>query len=139
LRSPHGLAPALLGKDASGSLREALAGAAGLATRLADTSGTLVQNAGLEPAVTTATRSIARVDTTVVELRGHASRLVPRVQLAVDQVTSTMEGVQATVQSLKTAGEDISDLKNTVTSKKVVWTAIGLSLISVLANLKYLF
>jgi hypothetical protein len=146
LRSPDGLAPAVLGTGSSEFLRQTLANTAGLTGRLADPSGTLVQNVGLEPAVSNATRTIARADTTMDQVRAQVLRLTPRVELAADQVTNSMESVQGTLQSVKTAAQDITGLANGLTSptaRKVGLGSVGVialaSLVSLLAHLKYIF
>ncbi len=137
LRSPDGLAPMLLGEGASESLREALQGAASLTTRLADPTGTLVQNVGLEPALSRATGSIARADTTVGLIRQQVLRLGPRAELAIDQATRSMEGAEGTVQSLKTVAEDVTDLKKKLTGP-IGYGALGAVIVGIIANMKWI-
>jgi hypothetical protein len=141
LHSPDGLSPVILGTESSEFLRQTLANTAGLTGRLADPSGTLLQNVGLEPAVSNASRTIAHADTTIDLVRAQVLRLTPRMELAADQVTNSLEGVQGTLQSVKTATEDISQLKNGVTSApgKVTLGLIVLgSLASLVAHIKYI-
>jgi hypothetical protein len=139
LRSPDGLSPVVLGAESSEFLRQTLANTAGLTGRLADPSGSLLQNVGLEPAVSNASRTIAHADTTIDLVRAQILRLSPRVELAADQVTNSLEGVQGTLQSVKTATEDISQLKNGVTSPLGLGTLGLIVLSSLFAHLKYIF
>lgn len=139
LRSPGGLAPLVLGKGSNESLRRTLSHTAALSGRLADTSGTLIRNVGLEPVVSNATRTIAHADTTMDVVRAQLLRLTPRAELAVDQVTTSMQSLQGTLQSVNGAAQDVSAIKGKVTSP---WTfgIIGLGFVGALAaHLKFIF
>jgi hypothetical protein len=146
LRSPDGLGPVILGAGSHESLRQTLANLAGVTGRLADPNGTLVQNLGLEPVVSKTTRSLAFADSTMDMVREQVLRLTPRVELAVDKVTSAMDGVEGTLQSLKTAAQDVSALKSSLSSGKAKTFGLGAvgliaasALTSILANLGTIF
>jgi hypothetical protein len=145
-RSPDGLAPALLGAGSNEGLRQTLSNTAELTGRLADPTGTLVQNIGLDPVVGRATRSLDQADTTMELVRAELLRVAPRVELAADRVTSSMEGVEGTLQSVKNAAQDVSGATNSLKSGKTKGVALGAlglvavaALVSLAAHLKYIF
>lgn len=108
MHSRDGLTPALLGENMTKALNRTLTNASQLSERLADPNGTLAENAGLRPALDQAQRTLALGDTTMRAVRGQIERLSPRVELALDRVTTAAEGAPGAVASINSAARDIN-------------------------------
>ncbi|HEU5217698.1 MAG TPA: hypothetical protein VFU23_03520, partial [Gemmatimonadales bacterium] len=105
--SKNGLGALALGDSGYRSLRSNLDNLA----RLTDTSGTLVEHAGLGKILTRSDSTMLLADSTMRAIRAQVDRLAPRIELAVEGTARTIEGAEGTLVSLKAAGEDIQAIK----------------------------
>jgi hypothetical protein len=108
--TPDGVGPVVLGTDYQ-SLRVTLANAARITGPLADSTRTLVENAGLGPLLARVDTTLDSSDAAIIHLRGQIDRLAPRIELAVEGTARTIEGAEGTLVALKAAGEDIQSIK----------------------------
>lgn len=110
------------------NLDSTLARVARITKPLADT-GTLVQNAGLGKIIARLDHTMDSVNLALQELRGHANRLVPRIELAVEGASRTIEGAEGTLVALKGAAEDIQSIKRGAQAGKSYAVGGGLTLL----------
>jgi hypothetical protein len=110
IESGEGLGPSLLGREYP-SLKRTLANVARITDPLADSTRTLVENAGLGPLLARVDTTLDSADAAILHLRGHMDRLAPRIELAVEGTARTIEGAEGTLVALKAAGEDIQSIK----------------------------
>jgi len=117
MRKEEGLAPLVLGPDYP-SLRNTLANVARITGPLADSTRTLVENAGLGPLLARVDTTLDSSDAVIKHLRGQVDRLAPRIELAVEGTARTIEGAEGTLVALKAAAEDIQSIKQGAQSSK---------------------
>ena len=115
--TPDGVGPVVLGTDYQ-SLRATLANAARITGPLADSTRTLVENAGLGPLLARVDTTLDSSDAAIIHLRSQVDRLAPRIELAVEGTARTIEGAEGTLVSLKAAGEDIQSIKRGAQASK---------------------
>lgn len=133
---PDGLGPLVLGADYP-SLRTTLANAARITGPLADSTRTLLENAGLGPLLARVDSTLDSADAAIKHVQGQVDRLAPRIELAVEGTARTIEGAEGTLVALKGAAEDIQSIKQGVQGSKryAIGGGIVLLLSEVLAGI----
>ena len=143
LRTDGGAGRLVLEQRSREALAVLLTNGATLTGRLADPAGTIVANAGLEPLLTDANEVLDTARLVLADVKGQVERLAPRVELAADAVTRSMDGVNGTLISVKQAAEDVTAIKEALPGKRTVIPAVAVVAVGFLAKLaaalKYVF
>lgn len=117
MQKGEGVGPSVLGTDYP-SLRKTLDNVARITGPLADSTRTLVENAGLGPLLARADTTFDSTDAAIRNIGRHVDRLAPRIELAVEGTARTIEGAEGTLVALKAAGEDIQSIKQGAQNSK---------------------
>ena len=114
LEQDGGVGALALGKTGYGSLQTTLANV----RKITDTTTTLVENVGLGRVLAKGDTTMTNADSAIAKIQAQVDRLAPRVELAMEGISRTIEGAEGTLVSLKAAGEDIQSIKRGAQASK---------------------